>query len=186
MRALAFCLGLLAAAGVWPAGAQDLSRIEIPPQVLVIDQERLFEESDFGLELAARIEERARELAMENRRIEAELVEEERELTELRATLSVDEFRQMADRFDEKVQGIRVVQDQKSRDLAREREQGRQSFFNQLAPILSEILRERNALLLVDRRAVLLSADLIDITDTTIERFNERFGGALPPVDDTQ
>lgn len=172
---------LAAIAALWlaPAHAQE-GRIGLPPPVLTIDQDRLFAETDFGLALQARIESEARALAAENRRIEAELAEEERALTGERPELENDAFRELADAFDEKVQRIRAEQEAKAEALAQVRESGQERFLSQLAPILSEILRERGALILLDRRNVVLSADAIDITDDAIGRVNER----LPPETD--
>jgi Skp family chaperone for outer membrane proteins len=149
------------------AGAQQ-AQLELPPPVLTIDADRLLAESALGRALSDEVEEAARRLAEENRRIEAELLAEERALTERRSMMSSDEFRPMADAFDEKVQRLRAEQDEKERALAELREDGRQRFFQQAVPILSEIVRERGALVLLDRRDVFLSADAIDITDAAI------------------
>ena len=44
--------------------------------------------------------------------------------------------------------------------------------FNDIAALISEIVRERGALIVLDRRDVFLSADRIDITDDAIARIN--------------
>ena len=148
----------------------------LPPPVLTIDVERLLAESAFGRQLTAELEEAARRLAEENRKIEADLLAEERALTERRAELPTDEFRPLAEAFDEKVQRLRREQDEKELALADLREEGRQRFFQEAVPILSEILRERGALVLLDRRDVFLSADSIDITDAAIARIEAEAG----------
>jgi Skp family chaperone for outer membrane proteins len=153
--------------GAGIAGAQQ-AQLELPPPVLTIDADRLLAESALGRALNDEVEEAARRLAEQNRRIEADLLAEERALTERRSMMSPDEFRPMADAFDEKVQRLRAEQDEKERALVELREDGRQRFFQQAVPILSEIVRERGALVLLDRRDVFLSADAIDITDAAI------------------
>lgn len=145
-------------------------------QVLTIDQDRLFAETDFGDRVAASLAEEANALSTENRRIEAELTVEERELTELRPTLSLEEFQALANAFDEKVQQIRIEQDAKSRELQAKTEERRQQFFTQIVPILGQIVRERGALVIMNRRDVFLSADSIDITDEAISRINASLG----------
>ena len=141
--------------------------------ILTIDQDRLFAETRLGAETLAELERRAQELAAENARIENELIAEERALTELRATLPVEEFREKADAFDERVQKLRTEQDEKARLLTRGRDDARAAFFNKIAVILSEIVREKGAFVVIDRRDVFLSADRIDITEEAIERINE-------------
>jgi Skp family chaperone for outer membrane proteins len=168
-------LGLVAlfCAVAMPAIGQERS---IPPQVLTISTERLFVETAFGDRLTSLIEEDARALARENRQIEAELTAEERELTEQRPTVPVAEFQVLAEAFDAKVQRIRAEQDAKSRDIQTKRDAGRQQFLSDIIPILSEIVRERGALVILDRRDVFLSADSVDITDEAIRRINAALG----------
>lgn len=153
--------------------AQDQTVIEIQSPVLVIDQDRLFAETRLGSQAQEEFEERAQALASENQRIEAELIAREQELTELRPTMPADEFRVLADEFDARVERIRAEQDEKARLLNRSRDEARQEFFGEVAGIISEIVREKGAVVVIDRRDVFLSADRIDITDEAIELVNE-------------
>lgn len=177
-RGLAAALTAVLLAG---PGAAQAPQLEIPPPVLTIDGERILDESAFGRNLSAEFEARARALAAENREIEQMLLAEERDLTERRPELPPEEFRALADAFDEKVQSLRAQQDEKERELTRFRETERQRFLGEVAPILSEIVRERRALVILDRRDVFLSADSIDITDEAIRRID----AAQAPEDGT-
>jgi Skp family chaperone for outer membrane proteins len=141
--------------------------------ILTIDQDRLFAETRLGAEQSAEWERQAEALAAENTEIENALIAEESALTEQRAELPPEEFRALADAFDERVQRLRAEQDEKARVLNRQREEERARFFNEIAAVLSEIVREKGAVVVIDRRDVFLSADRIDITDEAIERINE-------------
>ena len=163
IAALSVLAGLSFAQLVTAQGAQEA-------QILV------FGETRFGARAAAEIEAEARALAAENREIETRLSAEERELTERRQTASPDEFQSLADAFDEKVQRIREEQDAKARALGRAREEAEQAFFQQIASILSQIVRERGALVILERRDIFLSADRIDITEEAIRRINAALG----------
>lgn len=143
------------------------------PTVLVIDQERLLQETQFGIALRGQVSQRAQELAAENRQIEVDLTAEELELTNRRTSMAPDEFRVLADAFDTKVQAIRAEQEQKSDELAVIQDEGRQRFFSEVLPIISDILNERGALILIDKRNALLSADTVEITDEAIRRADE-------------
>lgn len=169
-RALGAIL-VLCALGAGPVWAQD-SSLSIPPPILTIDQDRLFAETGRGLEVSEELEAQAAALARENEEIESALIAEELSLTEQRATLSVEEFKLLADAFDAKVQRIRAEQDQKARAINVAGDEARQQFFNDIAALISEIVRERGALIVLDRRDVFLSADRIDITDDAIARIN--------------
>jgi len=170
---------LLAAA---PLSAQPVQTA--PSAVLTIDPERLFEETAFGRRVIAESERRAEELQAENRRIEAELTAEERDLTERRPEMGVEEFRVLADAFDAKVDRIRAEQDGKAREIQEIRETGQQDFFNRIGPILLTIVRERQAAILLDRRTVFLSAEAVDITEQAVGRIDAEIGagtaGAQP------
>jgi len=174
-----FAALIFGAAIAFPALAQE--QATLPSPIVTLDQERLFNSSSVAERIRAEIETRTAELTAENRRIEAQLEAEELDLTERRPALEPAVFRQMADAFDAKVQGIRAAQDAKARELQRLQEQGRQDFLRQIRPILTEIVRERGAVAVMDRRAVLLSADSIDITDQAISRFNATFDAPETP-----
>ena len=168
-----------------PAAAQDA--ITVPSPILTIDQERLFAETQLGRRSSAEIAAAAAALAEENRRIEDDLRAEEISLTERRAMMSADEFSALADAFDEKVQTLRAEQDAKARALAEREAEARQTFFVEVGEILSDIVREEGAVVILDRRDVFLSADRIDITDEAIARINdaaEADDGATPAAQD--
>lgn len=184
------CAGCLPLVPVAPAQAQGVAPdpVQVPSPVLILDQERLFDGSQVAERISAEIEQRSRELAAENRAIEAQLVAEELDLTERRASLSPDAFRTLADAFDEKVQRFRAEQDAKTRELQRLRDQERQNFLRRITPVLAEIVRERGAVAVLDRRSVFLSAESIDITEEAIKRINDAFGDGsqtdeAPPPD---
>ncbi|QMU57571.1 MAG: OmpH family outer membrane protein [Boseongicola sp.] len=154
--------------------AQD-SAINIPSPILTIDQDRLFAGTRLGDRVIEEIEDRTAFLAQENKRIEDDLIARESALTEERPTMTPEVFRKAADEFDAEVQRIRTEQDEKARAISLARENARNSFIEQVAGIISDIVRERGALIVLDRRDVFLSADRIDITDLAIDRINSAF-----------
>ena len=158
-----------------PAGhAQQLG---IPQaDVLTLSSERLFSESEFGQRILRQIESEGTLLAEENERIVAELSKEEKDLTEKRAELPPEEFRPLAEAFDNKVQSHREGQRAKLDALARQSEEARQTFFVLVQPILIDMLRESGASVVIERSNVFLSSDRTDVTDAVISRINEQFG----------
>ncbi|WP_343078920.1 OmpH family outer membrane protein [Ostreiculturibacter nitratireducens] len=172
---------IFAAAIALPARAQEAPRIEVPSPILTLDQERLYAESLWGKRAAADLESASAALAMENRRIEAELTEEERALTDRRVSMQPEEFRAAADAFDAKVEEIRRVQDSKARELARLRDIERQNFYKAAFPVLGEVLRDRGAVAILDNRAIFIASDAIDVTDEMISRIDAALGEGKPP-----
>lgn len=172
---LALCLALPAAAPAQEAGTG----------IVIVDQERMFQQSLYGQRILQEIDRRSEALAAENREIESELVAEERALTGLRATLDTEEFRLRAATFDEKVTRIRASQDAKARALSRVQEEARQEFVRLVEPILSQLLDGIGASILLDRRVVLSARPEADITDRAIARIDDAIGPGddLPQAD---
>ncbi|WP_386332612.1 OmpH family outer membrane protein [Sulfitobacter sediminilitoris] len=153
-----------------------LGRGTVISPVLTIDSERLFLESAFGRRVAEEIEAQGAELAKENRRIEADLEAEERELTDMRATMSPEDFRELADAFDQKVQQIRQAQTAKGRALNDLLDQEREVFLTAAAPVLERLMRDADAAVILERRSVFVSANAIEITEDAIELLDETLG----------
>lgn len=165
---------VLSAALLWctVATAQPLERPGVESPILIIDSDKMFENSEFGQRTYEEFEARGALLSAENRKIEEELIAEEKQLTELRAGMDALEFRRRADAFDQKVQEIRRTQDRKSRELNRGLEERRVIFLNAAIPILEQLMREAGAAVVLERRSVFIGSNAVDITLTAIERLN--------------
>ncbi len=181
--ALAIVGGLSGAAPV--ARAQVLGLPDSP--VLVVDLNRLFNETRFGERVASELEAESAALARENRRIEAELTEEEKVLTERRSGMTPEAFRKAADAFDAKVQRTRSEQEAKARALAEEQENAQRRFLGAARPVLERLMQESGASVLLDTRSVLLSSDAVDVTDAAVDRIDDVIGdGRAVPTDTGQ
>ena len=153
-----------------PVQTQELGVPVLP--ILTIDVDRVFSSTITGQRISDGITQRATELAAENRRIEAELAAEELALTETRDTLGAAEFKPLADAFDEKVQRIRAEQEAKERQLQQLQDAETQEFLAAIAPVLSSLGNKYGAVVILDRRNVLLAADGVDITEEAIARID--------------
>ncbi len=179
----AFLAALALAASAGSLAAQETSRPTLQSPILTLDQDRLFSESLWGKRASRRIETASAELSAENRQIEAELTAEEKTLTEKRATMPVDEFRAAADAFDVKVTEIRRTQDGKARAIGQLQDVERQRFYAAALPVMGEVLRSRGAVAVLDKRAIFLAADAIDVTDEMIVQIDSVLGeGEDAPV----
>lgn len=173
--------------GAWPRAvvwsllfAAQAQAQDAPAPLLTLDQDRFFLESDLGRAAVERERAETATLEQENKRIEAELVAEEQALTELRKTLSAEDFAARAAAFDEKVERIRTEQDAKARSLVEQRDSERQEFLRLAAPILGELLGDRNATAILDKALVIVSLSSVDITDEAIAKLNAAL--APPPA----
>ncbi|MFY0619497.1 OmpH family outer membrane protein [Shimia sp.] len=153
--------------------------------VLTVDSEALFAQSRFGQRVSQELAAEESVLMAENRRIQAELTEEERVLTARRATMDAKAFRAVADAFDARVVKIRTEQDQKSANIIQQRQQEEDAFIRAASPVLTELMREAGASVILDRREILLSDPSVDITEIAIQRLNLRLGDGIRPQADS-
>ena len=172
--------------GAAPLGAhaQDLGVVQ--SDILIVDADQLFAETDLGRQIADEIEQERDALIARNRALEAELESEEQALTALRSETNPQEFRELADAFDAKVQSIRAESERRARDLERQSNQARLRFMQTVEPVLIEIMQDAGATVIMDGRGILLRSGAIEITDTAIVRINDRIRAKPPetPTDD--
>jgi Skp family chaperone for outer membrane proteins len=155
------------------------------PVILIVDQERLLTGSIAGQAALAAEEADRAAIAAEGRRLDAELAAEERRLTGQRDAMSPEEFRDLADAFDDRVIEARQGQEDSARAAAERAEQRRRAFFAEAAPILTELMQETGAAAVVDIRLVLIANQNLNITDEAIKRLDAATaatdpGGAAP------
>ncbi|MBR9763656.1 MAG: OmpH family outer membrane protein [Rhodobacteraceae bacterium] len=159
-----------------PVAAQEPAPSDVVPRspILVVDSERMFSDSAFGQQLSERIETAAAEIAAENRRIEAELADEEQSLTERRPGMTSEDFRAMADAFDQKVTRIRRERDEAAAGLGQDSEAVRRQFLIAVEPVLYSLMQEAGSAVILERRTVFVTREVVDITDEAIRRIDDQ------------
>lgn len=185
-------LGAASLALAAPLPAQSLLEFslgeDLPGQTLqrlslrTIDDERFFRESLFGQRVAERIDTASRALEAENERLLAELTAREAELTDLRAEMTLEEFRAAATAFDVQAETIRRDQAEKRQRLVQFEDSERRRFFSQSGTILQQVLERSGGLVLIDARAVIIGVPGLDMTDAAIAAMDAAIGdGGAPP-----
>ncbi len=165
-----------------PGHAQaDLSISGTP--VLTIDQEKLFADSQFGKASLARLTAEEDALVAENVKIEAALEAEERDLTDQRTTLPPEEFRALAEAFDQKVEGVRSAQRAKYTALTQAHDDDRRRFLQAAVPVIGQLMQDMGAVAVMDKQTIFLSLQRIDITEDAINRIDTAIGDGtnMPP-----
>ena len=150
--------------------------------IVTLDQDQLYLGTQYGRAVQAKFEADSAALLAENRKIDAGLEAEERDLTTKRATMTAQEFRPLAEAFDNKANELRTAQDIKSTELAKSRDADRQAFFQAVAPILGDYMVERGAVAILDKSAIVVSLGAIDITKEVIARIDSRLGDGSKPA----
>lgn len=189
-RWLRLALASLTAALLWqPVVAQNIDQFQtgtLSSPVLVVDLDQVFLRSAFGQRveqdsIAAQVV-----LQSEFDVIIDALNAEEGSLTERRPDMAPEDFRVEAEAFDEKVQQIRVEQDARVAALRAAVENSRRVFLDAIEPILGQIMNDRGAVVIIDRRNVRLFAQGVDITNDAVVAIDSVIGdGDGVPVTDT-
>ncbi len=185
MRAFtwAFLLTVFGALMPVTAGAQNM----VAAPYAVLDEDRFLRESQLGRQVLAEIRSAEERLEEENSRISDQLAEEERALTEARATMSPEEFRAEAEAFDARVERIRAERRERSEELARFSEAEAQRFSDTAFPVLVELMTDEGIIAILKPEAVIIALDFVDITSRAIARLDAVFeeGREVPPPPET-
>ncbi|MFN3954558.1 MAG: OmpH family outer membrane protein [Pararhodobacter sp.] len=151
----------------------------------ILDEERLLRDSALGRGILDEIRQAERTLEAENQQIFEQLAAEEAALTEARASLSPEAFRQRADDFDQRVEEIRAERGQRALELSRRSEAEAQRFFEIALPIMIQLMNEEGLVALLKPDALILGADWLDVTDAAIVRLDAATGSDAAPDDAT-
>lgn len=144
------------------------------PEVVSVNRERLIQQSAFGKALIDSLSVQQKTLVEENEALAEDLEREERELTEVRKTLSSEEFAPLAEAFDEKVKETRRSQDQKAVELAQALEGARFRFFRQAERVIAQLMQENGIVFVLDETVVWISQGG-DVTNLVIERLDAAY-----------
>lgn len=174
LRTLSFLGAFLALSLVAPAPAQeaeDAAGAE-GARVLVISYDRVMRETAAGraireAEDAARS---AYEAAVEEAQVS--LAAEEAELTRLRGELDRETFARRTEAFDARVRAVRRESQRRAAELQQIFRTAREALRAEVAPILVEVLRDRDADIVLDADQILVAAPRVDVTEAVIARFD--------------
>ncbi|PZO66004.1 MAG: molecular chaperone Skp [Paracoccus denitrificans] len=150
--------------------------------IVTVDQEALFLRSKWGLRVQQELGSRSRTVAADNERIFNELSAEESALTDLRRTLSAEDFRKRAQAFDARVTSVRTEREIAARELTTLADAERQAFFRIVAPLIGQEMRGRGALVALDPRTILFSSESIDVTAQVISMVDAQAGDGAGQV----
>lgn len=168
-KAFALWLALLSAGSSW---AQDNAAPPNSQDVLVVNLEALYANSDLGRQITAQLDDLARAAQLENDEIRSQLESEERDLTVRRSEMDAEAFREAAEAFDQKVQIIRAQRDAKEREITQQRQNAQAQFNAQVREIIGQVMLERGGAVVLDGRSVYLARSSVDITSDVISRLN--------------
>lgn len=147
--------------------------------VYTIDMSKLLKQTLIGKKIIAEDNIARQNLQSENDELEENLLFEEKELSDMRKTLTLDEFRIKAQEFDKKVTIIRTEQGQKEQYLIAENRKNENDFLKKIYPLLYGLLSEKGGLILLDQRNAVLWDSSVDLTIDAINLIDRVLGDNL-------
>ena len=151
--------------------------------VLTIDISKIARETQYGQRIFKEFENAQSELVESNTIIQNNLEAEEQSLVELRKTLAADEFRKLAVEFDERANAIRKERAALENTLFELRDENINKLLQLSVPFLQEIMLSYKASVIIDRRNIVLSNPMVDITEKAIELINDKLGDGTKNAD---
>ena len=140
--------------------------------VLIVSMDRILRESAAGRSVQEQAEALRAKLrgALDDRR--KKLRDEERALANLRNTMERDAFDERVADFEAEVRELRRDEQGDSGRLQRAVGLARSQLREQLAGVLVQLMTERGAGVMIDKKQVLVSANGLDVTDEAIKRLD--------------
>ena len=142
--------------------------------ILVVDTVKIQDQSSAAKSMQTQMQEFEKKLQTQAKTAEEKLKAEEVGLKQQQTLLAPEQFDVKRREFEAKVgeEQRKLQQSQQDMQAAVRNAQG--ALFKALEPILKDLMTERGANLMLDRRMVLTSSDNLDVTSVVIERLNKK------------
>lgn len=148
--------------------------------VLVISHEKIFNDTNLGKAIFKKFKDKEKILLIDAERIEKLFIEEEKELTLSRPNLDTNEFLNLANDFDKRVELERVNQRNKEAVINENLKKWKKIFFNNfMIPIIQDFMKIYEASIVIDIDSnafkLVIFDSRINITDGVIKRMNNLY-----------
>ena len=148
--------------------------------VLVISHEKIFNDTNLGKAIFKKFKDKEKILLIDAERIEKLFIEEEKELTSSRPNLDTNEFLNLANDFDKRVELERVNQRNKEAVINENLKKWKKNFFNTfMIPIIQDFMKIYEASIVIDIDSnafkLVIFDSRINITDCVIKRMNNMY-----------
>ena len=156
------------------------SREYFKRSVLVISHEKIFNDTRLGEAIFEKFKFEEEILSIEAEKIEKIFIEEEKELTSSRLSLDSNDFLELANDFDKRVELERLNQRNKEAKIIENFNIWKKKFFNiYMIPIIQQFMKiyEASIVIDIDSKAfrLVIFDSRINITDRVIDRMNNLY-----------
>ena len=148
--------------------------------VLVISNEKIFNDTNLGKAIFKKFKDKEKILLIDAERIEKLFIKEEKELTLSRPNLDTNEFLNLANDFDKRVELERINQRNKEALINENLKKWKKIFFNTfMIPIIQDFMKIYEASIVIDIDSnafkLVIFDSRINITDGVIKRMNNLY-----------
>ena len=151
---------------------------QIPLSIAVIDIQQILRDSTAAKAVRAQVDKQKDVYQAQIAQQENALRDADKKLAEQRATLSADDFAKKRDQLGQQMDQLRQNSEKLKQQLEDAFNAGMGQVSQALAGVLTDIAKQRNLTLVLDKRAVPLSANGFDITADALKALNAK----LPTV----
>jgi outer membrane protein len=163
------------AAPAAPAAAPASTVQAPPPTLIVLDFDRILQESKVGKSVIEQLQQRAATFQKSFQQQEADLNTDQQGLVRQQSILAQDAFSAKARDLQRRADELREKEAQANAALQQSNRDAILRIQQSLKPILEDIMKERGANVVINRGAIaLLSEDRFEVTDEAMKRLDEK------------
>ncbi len=141
----------------------------------IIDINKVLTESKAAIDATNQIEMIQKKSEEESKKEDELMIKEREKLIEQQSVMAPEAFEVKVAEFEKKVQSYQVQRQEKIRKLDQMVQSARAKILEEVKPILNDQATELGITIILEKNAVILSADEMDMTDKVIKTLNKNF-----------
>ena len=139
----------------------------------IIDINKVLTESKAAIDATNQIEMIQKKSEEESKKEDELMIKEREKLIEQQSVMAPEAFEVKVAEFEKKVQSYQVQRQEKIRKLDQMVQSARAKILEEVKPILNDQATELGITIILEKNAVILSADEMDMTDKVIKTLNK-------------
>ena len=139
----------------------------------IIDLNKILTESKAAIDASKQIEEIQKNSEEESKKEDELIIQEREKLIEQQSVMAPEAFEVKVAEFEKKVQSYQIERQEKLRKLDQMVQTARASILEEVKPIINDYASELSITVILEKNAVIMSADEMDMTDEVIKRLNK-------------
>ena len=144
----------------------------------IIDINKVLTESKAAKDASEQIEKIQKKSEEDSKKEDDQIIKEREKLIEQQSVMAPEAFEIKVADFEKKVQTYQIERQEKLRKLDQMVQEARASILDEVKPIINEYANELGITVILEKNAVIMSADDMDMTEQVIEILNK----SLPKI----